>query len=161
MRLEAFAAAAAAAFLLGAAGAAGGEGLGPAAAAPEETAGAATFQVYHYASEVEGNAFREVFLVHAVSPLLRVAAADVELRVNGEPRAVDWEDGDGRLSVADRFSFVQEAFDEKQVLTGHVGGRQVMECRFGGGAGLPISPDEWRDLGMPEQVRCLQLTDDQ
>jgi hypothetical protein len=146
----------AAAFLVAAA--VGGEPRpsgGGAAAAP-----AAGFEVYHFASDVEGYAFREVFLVHEVRGL-DVAVGEVDLRVNGEPLGVAWEDLDGRLSVGDRFSFVQEAFDAKQVLTGHVGGRQAMECLFGGGAGISITPDEWREMGLGDQVRCLQLTDDQ
>lgn len=120
-----------------------------------------SFHVYHYASDLAGTAFREVFLVHDVSLDPAVPTTALELRRNGEPFTVLWDDADGVLSVEDRFSFVQEAFDEKQVLTAHYGGKQVMECRYGGGAGLPIHPDEWRQMGMPERVRCLELSDDQ
>lgn len=126
-----------------------------------DAAAAAGFQVYHYASEVEGSAFREVFLVHDVSLDFKASTSDLEIRINGAPLGVAWEDPDGLLSLDDRFAFVQEAFDEKQVLTAHYAGRQVMECLFGGGAGISIHPDQWRQMGLPQEVRCLQLTDDQ
>lgn len=161
VRGAAVAAALSAAFLLAAAvGGAPRPAAGGAGAAASAAAAGPGFQVYHFGSDVEGVAFREVFLVHEVRGL-EVAASAVELRINGEPLAAGWEDADGRLSAGDRLSFVQEAFDAKQVLTGHVAGRQVMECLFGGGAGLSITPDEWRAMGLPEQVRCLALEDDQ
>jgi sulfur carrier protein ThiS len=160
LRGAAVAAALAAAFLAAAAvglprpGAA--DGAAPAAASAPQPG----FRVYHFASDVEGTAFRETFLVHEVTAL-DVASADVALAVNGKPVDAAWQDADGRLGAGDRLSFVQEAFDQKEVLTGSVGGVQVMECLFGGGAGLSITPEEWRAMGQPEQVDCLHLLDDQ
>jgi hypothetical protein len=119
------------------------------------------FEVYHYDSQVQGRQFREVFLVHALSPGWTVATVEVVIERDGKPLEVVWEDQDGLLGLEDRFWFDAEAFDAKSRLTGVVAGVTVMECRFGGGAGVSIHPDEWRAMGMPEEVRCLQRTDDQ
>jgi hypothetical protein len=123
------------------------------AAAPAEAA--AGFEVYHFGSHVEGRAFREVFLVHQVDPGFAVPHGVVEVRRNGEPLAVSWEAAGPQVAVGDTFSFVEEAFDEKLVLTAHVAGAQVMACAFGGGAGVSIHPDEWRAMGLGHEVRCL------
>lgn len=127
--------------------------------APEGAA--SRFEVYHFASLAEGTAFREVFLVHNVGPGFNVPASQIEIRRNGEPLAVTWESAGPTLADDDRFWFVDEAFDTKMVLTAHWAGLEVMECAYGGAAGISIHPDEWRAMGMPEEVRCLQQLDDQ
>lgn len=119
------------------------------------------FSVYHYGDVPEGNAFREFFLVTEVSPAAGLPVAELEIRRDGTPLAVEWAANGTYLRVDDSFSFVQEAFDEKQVLTAHWRGLQVMECRFGGGAGISIHPDWYRENGREEEIRCLRLTDDQ
>lgn len=119
------------------------------------TGAAEGFQVYHYGSQVEGRAFREVFLVHQVDPGFAAPHGEVEVRRNGEPIAVEWVAQGAQVAAGDTFSFVQEAFDQKEMLTAHVGGALVMECAYGGGAGISIHPDEWRAMGLGHEVRCL------
>jgi len=119
------------------------------------------FEVFHFGSIAEGTAFREVFLVHSVDPGFAVPASQLEVRRNGQPLAVTWESAGKTLGADDRFWFVDEAFDTKMVLTAHWAGLKVMECAYGGGAGIAIHPDEWRSMGMPEEVRCLKNLDDQ
>jgi hypothetical protein len=129
--------------------------------APPAAPPAPGFKVFHHGSIATGNDFREVFLVTEVSPAAALAVAELEIRRDGVPLAVDWVANGTHLRVEDSFSFVQEAFDQKQVLTAHWRGLQVMECRYGGAAGDRIHPDWYRENGMAEKVRCLQLTDDQ
>lgn len=119
------------------------------------------FSVFHYRSDLaEGRpGLREVFLVEALDPGFQARSADVELREDGVARPVDWVDDDGWVSVDDRFSFVDEPFDKQRMLTAHVQGAQVMECRFAGGAGMGFTPDEWRAMGQPEIVACLPELD--
>jgi hypothetical protein len=122
--------------------------------------GLARLEVYHFSSEVTGTEFQEVFIVTATRPAAGIAMADVQWLRDGEPLTVTWDQNDGRISVGDRFWFVQEAFDQKQTLTARLAGRQILECRYGGGAGLPVLPSEWIAMGQPEQIRCLQQGDD-
>jgi hypothetical protein len=119
------------------------------------------FRAFHYRSDLAApeRGFREVFLVESVDPGFAVRTADVEVREDGKVRSVSWEDADGWLGAGDRLSFVEEPTDQLHVLTAHVAGAQVMECRFGGGAGMGFTPDEWRAMGQPEQVRCLPPLD--
>ena len=130
------------------------------APAPAQPAAAPPgFQVYHYGSHAEGSSFREVFLVHQVDAGFAVPHAQVEVRRNGEPLAVAWQAAGPTVTVGDSFAFVQEAFDQKQVLTARVAGAEVMACAYGGGAGVSIHPDEWRAMGLEEEVRCLLSAD--
>lgn len=128
--------------------------------APPEPPG---IDVFHMTSDIEGTAFREVFVVTGVynAGYNGFSSRHVDIHVDGNPVVVSWADPDGLVSVNDTFSFVQEAFDQKQILSVHWAGQEIGSCRFGGGAALGLHPDEWLELGMPEQIRCLQLTDDQ
>lgn len=119
------------------------------------------FSVYHYGSIAEGNAFREVFLVTEVTPGPALPVAELEIRRDGTPLAVDWTANGTHVRLDDTFSFVQEAFDQKQVLTAHWRGQKVMECRYGGGAGISMTPAQWAEAGAADEAKCLELTDDQ
>lgn len=98
------------------------------------------FEVYHFDSQIQGNAFQEVFRVHKVHPGPRIPVAEVNITVSGAAYPVTWVDEDGFVSVGDDIMFAWEAFDRRDVLLAKWQGRTVMECGFGGGAGQPVPP---------------------
>lgn len=119
------------------------------------------FALYHLDSRRGGIDFIEVFLVESVTPAWAVGEQDVEIRMDGEPFNVTWQQPDGALQRNDTFTFEMEAFDIQHILTAHWGGHQVMACRFGGGAGNHnIHPDDMRALDNGHLVRCLDEIDD-
>lgn len=119
------------------------------------------FQAFHYRSDLAPQGLREVFIVDTVDAGVVIRTADVELRKDGAPKAVEWQDADenGIVSPGDLFSFVEEPFDSQHILSAHVGDAQLMTCRYAGGAGMGFTPTEWRQMGQPEQVGCLPEMD--
>ena len=144
----------------------GCSGAEPAAPDPAPaTDGPWSFDVYHYDSDFRaeeappGHAM-EVFRVHRAGGEGRPARIeDVTVLDNGEPRDVRWEeaDRDGFVSVDDRFWFYAEPEDRRRTLVAMWGGREVMRCAYGGGAGQRHEPEELAEHGL---LKCVTTPQD-
>lgn len=102
-----------------------------------------SFRVFHMDSVTAGEVFDEHFVV--LDAQGRIDWDDVEFRVDGEPVHVQW------IEPGQRFVFTDEAFDRLRFLSAP----GMDDCAFGGGAAFGLSPDEWIEVGHPEQIRCL------